>query len=242
MNNNWKEIFNVQEKGKKLPQSFIEEGKTILGILLTNYPKRLDGKESIIEMKNKNSKNWRQMEWMGWYFEEKSREILFEKLGGTIGPKFGNTEFDYSLDYVWDFKVHTLNENCSNWMILNDSEAIECAIETHNIIGYCICEGNVEYDDENQSFKKWHDNLKDKISNYEKTRIQRGAPSRKRKVAVNINNFLLFGLPSLDDIERGIKENWIKGFQLNFRNADGSPRRNKFQIDVKNIPIEYIIP
>ncbi len=40
-----------------------------LQIASRNMPKIWDGRDSIIEMKESGSKQWRQMEWMGFYFE-----------------------------------------------------------------------------------------------------------------------------------------------------------------------------
>ena len=37
--------------------------------ILKKFPKIIDGKDAILEMKEGNSKNWKQMEWMGFYFE-----------------------------------------------------------------------------------------------------------------------------------------------------------------------------
>ena len=239
---NWQEIFDLDMKGRKLGKEFIEEGKKMRELLIQVYPQRLDGRQCILELKNNGSNNWRQMEWIGWYFEEKSQILLFDKIGGGRGPKFGNVEFDYKLNFVWDFKAHAIKNEKNQWTILNDVEAIVNIIEKFGSIGYCICEGIAEYDDEESTFKKWHDELKGKTSDYVKERIKRGAPSRRRKVALEIQKFLLFGFMSLNDIKRGVKEKWIKEFQKDFRNADGSPRREKLQIDLNRIPEEYIIP
>jgi hypothetical protein len=88
---------------------------------------------------------------------------------------------------------------------------------------------------------KWHDVQKGKISDYEKERVKRGARSRRRKVSMKITDFLILAFKSVEDIEKGIKNGWIKGFQKNFRNADGSLRREKLQISISNIPPEVII-
>ena len=37
--------------------------------IFEKFPKTIDGKDAILEMKEKNGKNWKQMEWAGFYFE-----------------------------------------------------------------------------------------------------------------------------------------------------------------------------
>lgn len=223
-----------------LKDDVFKEGLKIKNILENEYPEYLDGKECIIEMKRNGSKNWRQMEWAGWYFEEKSFNILVEKIGGSKGTKFGNTVFDYKKRYIWDFKFHALKGG-DEWCIMNDSEAIFNAIKENGSLGFCVCQGIVTYDDINQSFKKWHDKIKGKTSNYEIERIRRGASSRRRKIGFKISNFLTYAFCNTEEIENGVNKGWIKGFQKNFRNADGSPRRSKLQISLKRIPNDLII-
>ena len=64
-----------------------------------NVPKVWDGRSAILEMKEDGSKQWRQMEWMGFYFEFLS-EIHFacfdtetlSQCGGSFQKGFRNAD------------------------------------------------------------------------------------------------------------------------------------------------------
>ena len=61
--------------------------------LLKELPKKWDGKKAITEMKENDFNQWRQMEWIGFYFEFLCQKRLkdsmeFHKI------KYGRTSFD----------------------------------------------------------------------------------------------------------------------------------------------------
>ena len=58
-----------------------------------SMPKVWDGRSAILEMKKGGSTQWRQMEWMGFYFEFLC-ETHFADIIDMPGEKYGNTEFD----------------------------------------------------------------------------------------------------------------------------------------------------
>ena len=65
----------------------------IKNTLEQNLSENWDGKDCILELKTASENDgvnhgWKQMEWIGWYFEWKARQILNNQLGGTIGPKY----------------------------------------------------------------------------------------------------------------------------------------------------------
>jgi len=219
-----------------------DEGKQIFDVLNNFVDKRLDGKETILSMKKSNSNNWKQMEWIGWFLEEESRMLLSSKIGGTKGPSFGNTAFDYKNKYVWDIKSHSVEDKngvSKTECILNDEEAIDCALNEYGVVGFVIYTYKPDYDISGD-FKKWHDELKGEISEYEKERMKRNAPSRSRKSGCVIKSLIIIKLTK-EDIEKGQREGWIKDFQKGMRNADGSPRRNKITIKIDKVPANCII-
>ncbi|MCE7743212.1 MAG: hypothetical protein GOP50_12245 [Candidatus Heimdallarchaeota archaeon] len=206
----------------------------IFSLINSELEKKIDGKEAILEMKEVDFQ-WKQMEWIGWYIEYKLRNLLTKRIGGKMGPKFGNTVFDYFNEIPWDFKAHIENSSSHPWIILNDCEAVESCIEEYGGIGYIIICGEAEFD-ENEDFKIWHQKLKGGKSDYVKKRIERGAPSRKRKKSFKIRdiNFILI---DRDILNEGISKKWIGYFQKDMRNADGSPRRSKFTLKVTKAPL-----
>ena len=204
--------------------------KAIFNKLSNGLPKVWDGRESIQYMKDNGCSQWRQMEWTGFYFQFMCEQILrkdgFMKIPG---PKYGKVEFDGFKSIPWDFKAHSIDKNKKDTDKIPTNGYIECtkAISEYGQVGFIIITGDSDYDDENQTFKKWHDELKGGTSKYELERINRSAPSRRRKV-----NFkpveLIFVFVDDDNISSCSK------FQANFRNSNGVARNPKILLDLNN--------
>lgn len=204
-----------------------DEARAIDKILRGTIPLRWDGKSAVLRLKEADYQ-WAQMEWIGFYFEYMAFRNVTSQLGGSVGPKYGHTTFDYQGNFVWDFKAH-VSKSGPDWAILNDSEAIEQCIRERGGIGIVIACCDASYDQDG-SFKKWHDDLKGSISRYESQRIKRKAPSRRRKVSVIISNYKFFYFSHIDELKKGVEEGWLKGFQKGMRNSNNRARRNKFLI------------
>lgn len=220
------------------PDDVIQEAEEILDAIKTSLPKTVDGKEAILEMKLDNNNNWRQMEWIGFYFEHVLFNILTKMIQGTKGPRFGNTQLDYKKNFVWDFKAHGHNKASgekNDEMILNDQEAIENCINQHRGIGFIVVYGDAIFDSTGE-FKIWHDALKGGYSQYERDRIRNGRPSRTRKSAFDIDHIEAIFFPDLNELRQGVEEGWIKDFQKGYRNANGNLRRPKYKLVSSKIP------
>ena len=214
-------------------ESIIEEFLKIALVAKPLIPKFVDGKEAIMEMKNGGSRNWRQMEWIGFWFEFFVETQIQPTLGNTVGPTYGKTTFDLQLSNVWDLKAHP---NHLKYLLLNDQQAVKTCIEEKGGVGFIVVDGLTEYDDENETFKKWHDSLKGKQSAYVKSRIARNAPPRRRKVSFQPKSILGIWINSVDELNQGERDGWISGFQKDMRNSNGNPRRAKFKFDTTRIP------
>lgn len=194
-----------------------------------NIPRLWDGRKAILEMKEGGYPHWKQMEWIGFYFQ-----FLCEKYLSSImeipGPKYGNVEFDGFKRIPWDFKAHAMNTS-SHQIIVNDSEAIANGIKDYGEVGLILALGEVLYNDEDRTFQKWHEGLKGGKSKYELERIERGAWSRLRKVSFNLRQISFIKLTDSTLVKCG-------SFQSDFRNADGSPRRSKVLINLEKIDEE----
>lgn len=116
----------------------------------------------------------------------------------------------------------------SHQVIVNDREAIESALKERKSVGLLLALGEVVYNDDERTFKQWHDQLKGKVSDYEKRRITRGAWSRKRKVSFSLKQICAVHLN--DEV---LKK--VGSFQQGFRNAGGSPRRAKVLVDLEKL-------
>lgn len=179
-----------------------------------------DGKNSISRMKSIGSTHWRQMEWIGFYGEVVVRERLAQtSLINRVGDKFGNVTFDLKGTINWDIKTHP---NSAPAAILNDCEATLLSIEKYGYHGLLIICVDCLYD-ETEDFKVWHDALKGGQSSYEKSRVERGAPSRRRKVAAKVTDISYIFLNS-GNVHQLAKK------QEGWRNSNGAPRRPKFSI------------
>jgi len=199
---------------------------------LKELPKKWNGKEAIIEMKENNFNQWRQMEWIGFYFEYLCQKCLkdimeFHKV------KYGNTSFDGFLGVPFDFKAHALNTEIHN-IVINDTEAIEKAIEEFGCVITIMALGKVIYNDEDRKFQRWHQNLKGGKSRYEEKREERGAWSRLRKTDFDVQEITLIKI-NKETLAR------CGSFQKNFRNADGSPRRSKIMLNLDKLSKDEII-
>ena len=60
--------------------------------IFKKFPKTIDGKDAILEMKNNNGKNWKQMEWAGFYFEYWCNQNLKNILEMPSSKKYGQRD------------------------------------------------------------------------------------------------------------------------------------------------------
>lgn len=200
-----------------------------------NMPKAWDGKKAILEMKDGGSKQWRQTEWAGFYFEFLC-EIHFDRIIDMPGKKYGNTEFDAFQVISWDFKTHASNAKSAKYAVIaNDAEAMGNTLNDYGFYGMILAIGEAEYNDEEGTFKKWPDNLKGKTTKYQIERIKRGAKSKLRKTGFVLSEirFICFDSETLLECSGT--------FQKGFRNADGSPRREKITVNIRKIPDAALI-
>lgn len=207
-----------------------------LSELLAKIPARWDGRQAILEMKNADYPHWKQMEWIGFYFQFLCDTKLVPLLK-IPGPKYGKVEFDGFSEIPWDFKAHpdkNANGQENKSVIVNDKVAIVAAIKQFGGAGLILAIGEAVYNDQDRSFQIWHQELKGGLSNYEKERILRKAPSRLRKTAFRLKEIRLILLD--DKAVQG-----LGSFQEGFRNSDGSPRNAKILLNLENIIAEKAI-
>lgn len=207
-----------------------------LGKILAKMPAKWDGRRAILEMKNAEYPHWKQMEWIGFYFQF----LCDTRLSSVMelpGPKYGRVEFDGFFEIPWDFKAHpTKNAKGqeSKSVIVNDRLATARAIKKFSGVGLILAIGEATYNDQDRSFQIWHQEQKGGLSNYEKERMLRKALSRLRKTAFSLNEIDLI---LLDD--KMVKR--LGSFQEGFRNSDGSLRNAKVLLNLDNIKPAKVI-
>ena len=91
----------------------------------------------------------------------------------------------------WDLKAKAIKSD-DHKVILNDRAAMEDSIARHGFHGEIIALCDVEYNDINRSFQRWHSELKGGLSKYEKERKQRTSVSRYRKTKELTEILLLY--------------------------------------------------
>ena len=192
---------------------------------LKNLPINWDGKECIIELK-KADYNWRQMEWWGFYFEYKVIQLLSGTNIQIPGEKFGNVTFDLKGTINWDMKTSAIKSD-SHKIILNDINAMNESIKNNKYHGEIIALCDVEYNDANRTFQKWHNRLKGGLSDYEKERKERTSISRYRKTKAILTELLyvIFNKEKLDYLD----------IMKQGRNSNGNPREPKYMLDLEKI-------
>ena len=199
---------------------------------LIDIKKEWDGKDAILEMKEAGFNQWRQMEWIGFYFEFLCNNIFSgDEFSDNVfrdeDIKYGNVKFDFFFEIPWDYKAHAMNTS-SHSIVVNDEEAVADVVNKYGAIGIILSMGEVEYNDKDRSFQKWHSKLKGGKSKYEEDRIKRGAWSRLRKTKFTLKQILFI------KIDNNVLES-SGSFQEGFRNADGSKRRSKITLNLENL-------
>ena len=123
--------------------------------LLIDIPVFWDSRKAILEMQKAGYKQWKQMEWIGWYFEFLCSVKLFPVLQ-MPGPELGKTIFDGFSEVPWDFKVHP-NKNAkgkgNDRVPINDRVAMKNAIKKIGGVGIIFATGEATYNDSDRSFQ-----------------------------------------------------------------------------------------
>jgi hypothetical protein len=198
---------------------------------LTNIPVHWDGKSVITEMRDSEYSHWRQMEWIGFYFQYLCTKHLAQILQ-IPGVTYDKVEFDGFYKIPWDFKAHAMNTS-SHQIIVNDSLAISRGISEYGSVGLILAMGIVEYNDVDRSFQKWHSLIKGGLSDYEIERIKRGAWSRLRKVSFELKQISYIEITDKTLVKSG-------SFQSDFRNSNGRPRKRKVLLDLEKLDDEIV--
>ena len=128
-----------------------------------------DGRKSVQWMAREGARGAHENEWQGWYYEARGRKVLQDSFTPSRKPvqvRYGNTTFDYSLNYVWDLKSHTSgavepgreSKRSSGTALLNDHRAIRQCVEDQGL-GFLVLSGAAEMDHDG-TFREWHRDFK----------------------------------------------------------------------------------
>lgn len=187
-----------------------------------------DGPTCIEEMRdNGYNTGWKQMEWIGFYFQMKCEELLKEYFI-IPGDSFrgGNVEFDgKSEGYNFDFKAHSAFDTKGKpkpRTVLNDKLSMEHSIQANGRHGLILAQLRCNYDTDG-SFRRWHQEIIGAKSDYVKEGERTGRRSRIRKVSAKVEKIVVLNIT---------KENLHHLPIVNQgRNSNGAPRSPKYGLD-----------
>lgn len=194
-----------------------------------NIPKVWDGRKSILEMKDADYKHWRQIEWPEFYFKFLSQKH-FDSIINIPSKKHGNIRFDAFREILWDFRVDSTDAETYS-ITANDVEVIADAISNYGYYGIILAVGDMEFDGKETSFKKWHDELRGKVSKYDTNKINSGIMSRTCKTTFILKeiHFICFNSETLHQC-CGL-------FQDDFEETHSNrPKGKEVRIDIGEIP------
>lgn len=205
----------------------IREDICVARRLLSNIPVDWDGRTSVLKLREVNY-NWRQMEWWSFYFEYLCLDRLqgeFDILGDSFG-KVKTASFDLKRTINWDLKAKAIKSD-DHRSILNDKKAIDDSIAEYGAHSFVVALCDVEYNDDDRIFQRWHEELKGAKSKYEIEREKRTSVSRYRKTRALLQE-ILFLVVTLEN-KHELSE-YRQG-----RNSNGRPRPPKYMLDYDQV-------
>lgn len=184
-------------------------------------------------MRDEGCSNWRQMEWIGWYFQhlcDTRLNTVFTIPGEAFRDK--KVSFDGNAEgYNFDFKAHawmTASGKYQPRTVLNDKESMDESVERHGRHGLLLALLKCEYDHDGD-FKKWHESIKGTASKYVRDGISSGRVSRKRKIHAHVEKYVVLTIT---------KENIHRLPLMNQgKNSNGKPRMPKYGINLQDIAL-----
>lgn len=185
-------------------------------------------------------------EWQGFYFEARARELLNQAFTPNPDPpriRYGKTEFDYSLQYVWDLKAHTESwrtpstgtlRSGQSSSPLNDQEAMLTCIEEQGL-GFLVV-GGVAVEDEDGSFVAWHRARKQ--AKGVRSASSNSGGSRMRKSAFEPQHVEAFYFHDVGALDAAIAAGQITGFKQGKQAPKGdgqvgAARKPKFNLALR---------
>lgn len=207
--------------GRPLAETLVsprDEASALIAVLADAITGYWDGRTCVETMRSSEYRNWRQTEWVGWYFEYLGVPALVDAFGG--GPrKVLNTSFDYSLRSTWDLKAHGTGKE--RGAILNDLDAIDACLLEGTGLGFIVLTGDSDFTD-SASFDTWHREQRGASERHERSRALKSGFTPRR-----LDAFHLADADALDAAKAsGEYTTWQPG-----RQQSGAPRKPKLKIN-----------
>ena len=221
-----------------------DEGDALAAALLDGLPSHWDGRKAVTWLAHRGLRGSNDNEWQGFYGEERAKIALAAALTPNETPprvRYGNTTFDYALNWVWDIKVHTEIQvfdarvlSAKNETLLNDEQAIRECVEEQGL-GFLIVGGAAQMD-ESGVFLAWHRAHKSTVGVV--SAPSNSGQSRTRKAAFDPLHVEAFWLPDTDALHAAIAAGRLhtrpQGRQAPKSPGEpGAARRSKFEMRMR---------
>lgn len=187
------------------------EGDAIAAALLAKLQQHWDGRKCIKWLAARGLRGSNDNEWQGFYGEERAKETLqaaFTPRGTPPATRYGNTDFDYALNFVWDIKVHTeiqvvdgVTKAGRNETLLNDERAIRACVAEQGL-GFLMLSGAAHMD-HTGDFVAWHREFKAGGQRTASAASNSGN-SRTRKAAFDLMHVESFWVPNSQALDAAI--------------------------------------
>lgn len=217
-----------------------DEGDALAAALVSSLEQHWDGMSAVEWMTARALRGANDNEWQGFYGEAIARQVLHAAFTPRTDPprvRYGNTVFDYALNWVWDIKVHTQpapgRTTASDVTILNDEQAIRSCVAEQGL-GFLVIGGHAEMDDDG-AFRAWQ--RERKLAAGRKPAASNSGLSRTRKRAFNALHVEAFWIPDQPALLAAITAGQVRvhsqGRQAP-RGPDqrGAPRRTKLAMSM----------
>lgn len=223
-----------------------DEGDALAAALLATLPTHWDGRKAVKWLADRRLRGANDNEWQGFYGEERAKLVLSRAFTPRDHPprvRYGNTVFDYALNFVWDIKVHTevqifpdyRTRAGKNETLLNDARATRECIADQGL-GFLIVSGGALMD-ETGEFVRWHRQFKLKQTGKQPAPSNSGN-SRVRKAGFMPLHAEAFWVPNTDALDAAILGGRLRVKPIGRQppreeGGGGDPRKDKFEMRMR---------
>jgi hypothetical protein len=223
-----------------------DEGNAMAAALLAGLPQHWDGRKAVNWLADRGLRGANDNEWQGFYGEERAKLVLSRAFTPSDHPprvRYGNTVFDYALNFVWDIKVHTELQIYSdsrtkagkNETLLNDERATRACIAEQGL-GFLIVSGAALMDATGE-FVGWHRKFKFAQAGKHPAPSNSGE-SRIRKSGFTPMHAEAFWVPNAEALDAAILAGRLRVKPIgrqppSAEGGKGSPRKDKFEMKMR---------
>jgi len=198
----------------------------------------IDGRDALTEMKDVGFPGWGEVEWAGYYLKYLMQKICNDRLSGIIEPlNLTHKRHFIKGQFVWDARF---SADDKNEVPLGAVEEYADIIHTNKGIGIFVADCTV-IKDERGSFRRFQEDMKGEVSDYEIKSENEGKNPQPRKEAFMIRKVYAYFF-TLADLQEGVRNRWAKdSFQQNMKNSNDQPRGGKYLIKIDSVPRKHLL-